>query len=152
MQFANSYNLSVVVPCYNEEETLSVFYKEVLKHIYSFMETGKLKGYEFVFVDDGSTDATASLLQDFACRDDNVRYLILSRNFGKEAAIFAGLQKTTGTYVVIMDADSQDPPALIPQMLEVVSCGEFDCAATRRVTRKGEPPIRSFFARKKAAA
>ena len=111
------------------------------------METGMLESYEFVFADDGSTDATASILRELARQDNRVHYIILSRNFGKESAIFAGLQKSTGQYAVIMDADLQDPPALIPQMLEAVSSGEYDCAGTRRVTRKGEPPIRSFFAR-----
>jgi len=139
--------LSIVVPCYNEEATLPLFYKEVMNQISSFMETGILKEYEFVFVDDGSKDSTASLLRDLAFRDERVRYIVLSRNFGKEAAVFAGLQKASGQYAVVMDADLQDPPALIPRMLEAVSSGEFDCAGTRRVTRKGEPPVRSFFAR-----
>jgi len=141
-------NLSVVVPCYNEEATLPLFYEEMLKQISLLMEQGVLEGYEFVFVDDGSKDSTAFLLRELARQDDKVRYIILSRNFGKEAAVFAGLQKASGVCTVVMDADLQDPPALVPPMLEAVSSGEFDCAATRRVTRKGEPPIRSFFARR----
>jgi len=140
-------SLSVVVPCYNEEATLLLFYSEMLKQISLLKEREILEEYEFVFVDDGSRDSSASIMLDLACRDENVHYIILSRNFGKEAAIFAGLQKTSGQYVVVMDADLQDPPSLILQMFEAVSSGEFDCAGTRRVTRKGEPPIRSFFAR-----
>ena len=140
--------LSVVVPCYNEEATLPLFYKEMLIQISSLIEKGILGDYEFAFVDDGSKDSTASVLRDLACQDDKVHYIILSRNFGKEAALFAGLLKASGAYTVVMDADLQDPPSLVPQMLEAVLSGEFDCAGTRRVTRKGEPPIRSFFARK----
>jgi len=147
MSLTNSVDLSIVVPCYNEEATLPLFYEEMLKHISPLIDAGILERYEFVFVDDGSADSTASILRDLARQYDEVRYIILSRNFGKEAAMFAGLQKASGQYVVVMDADLQDPPSLIPQMLEVVRSGEFDCAGTRRVTRKGEPPIRSFFAR-----
>ena len=145
---SNSIDLSIIVPCYNEEATLLLFHSEIYKITSSLTETGVLESYEFVFVDDGSKDSTASILRNLASRDDHVRYIILSRNFGKEAAIFAGLQTVSGKYAVIMDADLQDPPTLIPQMLEAVRSGEFDCAGTRRVTRKGEPPIRSFFARK----
>ena len=141
-------DLSIVVPCYNEEATLPLFHEEMLKHLSSLVETGIIERYEFVFVDDGSADSTASILRDLARRDEQVHYIILSRNFGKEAAMFAGLQKASGQYAVVMDADLQDPPSLIPQMLDAVRSGEFDCAGTRRVTRKGEPPIRSFFARK----
>jgi len=143
----DSTNLSVVVPCYNEEATLPFFYEEMMKQISALMDAGMLKGYEFVFVDDGSKDSTASVLQELAGKDNKIHYIIFSRNFGKEAAILAGLQKTSCQYAVIMDADLQHPPALIPQMLETVCSGEFDCAGTYRATRKGEPPIRSFFAR-----
>jgi len=143
----DSIRLSVVVPCYNEEATILLFYEEMVKQMSSLVETKILQGYEFVFVDDGSKDSSAGLLRNLAQRDERVRYLIFSRNFGKEAAIFAGLQKASGQYAVVMDADLQDPPSLIPQMLEAVISGEVDCAGTRRVTRKGEPPIRSFFAR-----
>ena len=146
MSQSNSKGLSVVVPCYNEEATLPLFYKEMSKQISLLIEIGFLKEYEFVFVDDGSKDSTVSILRNFACQDDRVRYIILSRNFGKEAAMFAGLQKTSKQYAVIVDADLQHPPALIPQMLEAVCSGEFDCAGARR-TRKGDPPFRSFFAR-----
>jgi len=141
-------DLSVVVPCYNEEATIPLFHEEMVKQISLLKEAKIIEDYEFVFVDDGSKDSTAKLLQNLSRQDDHVRYIILSRNFGKEAALFAGLQKATGAYTVVMDADLQDPPALVPQMLEAVRSGEFDCAGTRRVTRQGEPPIRSFFARR----
>jgi len=147
MLLTHSTDLSIVVPCYNEEAMLPMFHQEVSKTMSSLTETGILKRYEFVFVDDGSSDATASILRDLASQDKHVHYIILSRNFGKESAMLAGLQKASGQYVVVMDADMQDPPALIPEMLEAVRSGEFDCAGSRRVTRKGEPPIRSFFAR-----
>ena len=140
-------DLSIVVPCFNEEAALRLFHEEILKLISSLIEAGVLGRYEFVFVDDGSVDSTASILRDLAHQNEHVHYIILSRNFGKEAAMLAGLQKSTGQYAVVMDADLQDPPSLIPQMLEVVRLGEFDCAGSRRITRKGEPPIRSFFAR-----
>ncbi|MCL1933412.1 MAG: glycosyltransferase family 2 protein [Candidatus Azobacteroides sp.] len=144
---SGSVSLSVVVPCYDEEATLPLFYEEMLKQISSLIEIGALEEYEFIFADDGSKDSTTSIIRELAGRDDRVRYIILSRNFGKEAAIFAGLQKASGAYVVVMDADLQDPPSLVPRMLEAVFSGAFDCAGTRRVTRNGEPPIRSFFAR-----
>jgi len=131
--------LSIVVPCLNEEESLPLFYEEAVKYI---GENGEL-----IFIDDGSTDNTACVLRDLQKKDNRVHYVILSRNFGKESAMLAGLQKAKGDFVAIMDADLQDPPSLIAQMLEPLESGEFDCAATRRVTRKGEPPIRSFFAR-----
>ena len=144
----NAYNdLSIVVPCYNEEATLPIFYEEMMKQISLLKETGTLSDHEFIFIDDGSKDSTASIIKDLAYRDDRIHYVILSRNFGKEAAMFAGLQKVSCQYAVIMDADLQDPPTLIPEMFKSVVSGEFDCAGTRRVTRKGEPPIRSFFAR-----
>jgi glycosyltransferase involved in cell wall biosynthesis len=148
MIHSDSANLSIVVPCYNEEAVLSLFYKEMLQTLSSLIETKAIDRYEFVFVDDGSTDSTPSLIRSIAQNDQRVHYILLSRNFGKEAALLAGFQKTSGQYVLTMDADLQDPPSLIPQMLEVVRSGEFDCAGTRRVTRTGEPPVRSFFARK----
>ena len=140
-------SLSVIVPCYNEEATLPIFYEEMMKQISLLKEKRFLREYEFIFIDDGSKDSTVSILRELAARDKKVHYIILSRNFGKEAAIFAGLQNASCQYAVIMDADLQDPPALVPEMFEAVCSGEFDCAGTRRVTRKGEPPIRSFFAR-----
>ncbi|MDR2660061.1 MAG: glycosyltransferase family 2 protein [Spirochaetaceae bacterium] len=136
--------ISLVIPCYNEEEAIGLFYEEAL----SVLEKSEgILDLEFIFVDDGSKDATLSELRKYAARDDRVHYLSFSRNFGKEAALLAGLAESTGKFVVTLDADLQDPPSLIPEMLRVVSAGEYDCAATRRVTRKGEPVIRSFFAR-----
>ncbi len=139
---ATAPNISLVVPCYNEEEAIPVFYEEAVKALAAVGER-----FELIFVDDGSKDGTLSVLRMFAGRDDRVRYLSFSRNFGKEAAMLAGLQAARGEYVVTVDADGQDPPSLIPQMLECVASGEYDCAASRRVNRVGEPPVRSFFAR-----
>ncbi len=136
--------LSIVVPAFNEEEALPVFYDTVC----GLAETD-LSGvsFEMLFIDDGSSDATLSVVRKLAENDPRVHYVSFSRNFGKEAAIYAGLQKACGDYVVIMDADLQDPPALLSQMLSLVRSGEVDCVGTRRVSRKGEPPIRSLFAR-----
>ncbi len=136
--------LSIVVPCYNEEEATPIFYKTV-HEIESQLTTVDL---EFVFVDDGSRDGTLSVLRELHAEDERVHYVSFSRNFGKEAGIYAGLEKAKGDYVVIMDVDLQDPPALLPEMVGYLDSGEFECVATRRVDRKGEPPIRSWFARK----
>lgn len=138
--------ISLIVPCYNEEEALPLFYAEAAREA---GEMAKSHGadFEFIFVDDGSTDGTLAAAKALRARDDRVRYLSFSRNFGKEAAIFAGLQAAKGDYAALLDADLQDPPALLPQMLDALLSGEYDCAATRRTTRKGEPPVRSFFAR-----
>jgi len=141
-------DLSLVIPCYNEEATLPLFYRETAKILTSLAESEMISTYEFIFVDDGSSDSTLLIMQNLAGQDNRVHYIALSRNFGKEAAMLAGLERSAGRYVITMDADLQDPPALIPQMLEAVVKGTFDCAGTRRVTRKGEPPVRSFFARK----
>jgi glycosyltransferase involved in cell wall biosynthesis len=137
--------LSLVVPCFNEQESIPLFYQEsctVLKNL----EQKNIHS-EIIFIDDGSKDNTTEIIEEISQNDDRIHYIVFSRNFGKEAAILAGLQKATGLFVVTLDGDLQDPPRLIPQMLESVISGEFDCAGTRRVTRKGEPPIRSFFAR-----
>ncbi len=136
--------ISIVVPCYNEEKALAFFYQETEQVI------SQMPGctFEYLFVDDGSKDKTLEVVKSFAEKDEKVRYLSFSRNFGKEAAIYAGLKNATGDFVVLMDADLQDPPSLLPQLYEAVKDGEYDCAALRRVNRKGEPPIRSFFARK----
>jgi glycosyltransferase involved in cell wall biosynthesis len=136
--------LSLVVPCLNEEAAITLFYDETLRVLEDREDIG---GFEIIFVDDGSTDGTLAEIKKCAARDRRVRYVSFSRNFGKEAAMLAGLAASRGQFVVTLDADLQDPPALIPEMLEAVSGGEYDCAATRRVTRKGEPPVRSFFAR-----
>lgn len=134
---------SLVIPCYNEEEALPLFYEEVEKTIKNmpYLE------FEYIFVNDGSTDNTATIIKELAQNDSKVHYIIFSRNFGKEAAMYAGMQEATGDYVAIMDADLQDPPELLAEMYEAVTTEGFDCAATRRVNRKGEPPVRSFFAR-----
>ena len=135
--------LTMVVPAYNEEEALPIFYAEA-----SRVEK-ELPGVEieYLFIDDGSSDGTLEVLRDLHKKDARVRYVSFSRNFGKEAAIYAGLQNARGDYVAILDADLQDPPALLPEMLRVIEEEGYDCVGSRRVTRKGEPPIRSIFAR-----
>lgn len=136
--------LSIVVPCLNEEEALPLFFEETKKVLVTLEERYR---YEMIFVDDGSKDGTLRVLRDLAERQQEVRYLSFSRNFGKEAAMYAGMEHAGGDYVVIMDADLQDPPALLPQMLAALEEEGYDSVATRRVSRQGEPPIRSFFAR-----
>ena len=135
--------VTLIVPCYNEEASLPIFYDavcEVAKEIPQYALT-------MLFVNDGSKDRTLSILRELAGKDERVRYLSFSRNFGKEAAMYAGFCNAKGDYVCVMDADMQDPPALLPQMLTILETGEYDSVATRRVSRDGEPPIRSFFAR-----
>ena len=134
--------LSIVVPCYNEEESIPFFYKEVTNVISNL----KIK-LEIIAVNDGSKDNTLDLIKNIAKEDNNFKYISFSRNFGKEAAIWAGLNMATGDYVTIMDADLQDPPSLLPEMISLIEKDGYDIVGTRRVTRKGEPPIRSFFAR-----
>jgi glycosyltransferase involved in cell wall biosynthesis len=136
--------LSVVVPCFNEEENIKDFYIELMKNK-SFFDSSEIE-LEILFIDDGSKDGTVEAIKKLKEEDGRVRMLSFSRNFGKEAAMFAGLENSKGDYVVIMDVDLQDPPSLLPQMYTHIQEG-FDSVATRRVTRKGEPPIRSFFAR-----
>ena len=135
--------ISIIMPCYNESEALPLFMKEM----YRVMDTMKENDFEIILVNDGSKDNTKEVMLDLAKRDERVKYILFSRNFGKEAAIFAGLQHATGDYVAMMDADLQDPPSLLPEMYRAVTEEGYDSVATRRVTRKGEPPIRSFFAR-----
>ncbi len=135
--------ISIVVPCYNEEDALQYFYDEVVKLA---VEMPAIL-YEFVFVDDGSQDKTLSLLKELQSQDGRIKYLSFSRNFGKESAIFAGLKNSSGDYVAIIDADLQDPPILIKDMYHIITDDGYDCVATRRTTRKGEPPVRSFFAK-----
>lgn len=137
--------ISVVVPCYNEEAALPFFY-DAITAIADQMKDAV--HFEFVLVDDGSSDATLAVAKQLRDHDKRVHYLSFSRNFGKEAAMFAGLEKAKGDFVVIMDADLQDPPGLLPSMYDLIVREGYDCVATRRVTRKGEPPIRSFFARR----
>ncbi|MBQ7775383.1 MAG: glycosyltransferase family 2 protein [Lachnospiraceae bacterium] len=136
--------LSVIVPCYNEEESVEDFYIELMKNE-EFFEKNDLE-VEVLYIDDGSKDKTVENVKKLKGKDERVRLISFSRNFGKEAAMFAGLEKSKGDYVVIMDVDLQDPPALLPEMFSYLKEG-YDSVATRRVTRKGEPPIRSFFAR-----
>ncbi len=136
--------LSVIVPCYNEEENIRDFYDELFRNT-SFFEEKEIE-VEVIYVDDGSTDKTVQEIRKLHGEDARVHLLSFSRNFGKEAAIYAGLQKSRGDLVVMMDADLQDPPSLLPEMCGYIEQG-YDSVATRRVTRKGEPPVRSFFAR-----
>ncbi len=136
--------LSVIVPCYNEEENIRDFYEELLKNNDFFRQ--KDLEVEILYIDDGSKDKTVEEIKKLREEDERVHYVSFSRNFGKEAAIYAGLQKAKGDFLVMMDADLQDPPSLLPEMYGYIEQG-YDSVATRRVTRKGEPPIRSFFAR-----
>ena len=135
--------ITLIVPCYNEEEVLPLFYREVTR----VAEQMEAYNFEFLFVDDGSRDGTIQVIRSLAQQDERVKYVSFSRNFGKEAAMYAGFTHAGGDYVAVMDADLQDPPALLPQMMDAIVNEGYDSVATRRVTRKGEPPIRSFFAR-----
>lgn len=135
--------ISLIIPCYNEQETINLFYNETINVLKSMECT-----YELVFVNDGSTDNTLEHMRSLAKTDSNVHYLSFSRNFGKEAAMYAGFCNVHGDYVAVIDADLQDPPALLPKMVELLNSGEYDSIATKRVNREGEPPIRSWFARK----
>ncbi len=137
--------ISLIVPCYNEEESLPILY-DALCEVRKSEESDE-KVFEFIFVNDGSRDKTADVIRSLAEQDKAVKYVFFSRNFGKEAAMYAGMEKAKGDYVAILDADMQDPPSLIPQMIKDLDSGEYDIVAARRVTRKGEPKIRSFFAR-----
>ena len=132
--------LSIVVPCFNEESGIEPFL-EALSSTELPVRT------EIVFVDDGSSDGTLARIKEAAAGNPGIKYIAFSRNFGKEAALLAGLRKASGDYVVTMDVDLQDPPSFLPEMFVAVTDGGFDCAATRRADRKGEPPVRSFFAR-----
>ena len=135
--------ISVIVPCYNEQDVLHLFYDEI------GLVAGEMQEYdfEFIFVNDGSSDDTLKICKELAAKDERVKYISFSRNFGKEAGIYAGFEKAKGDLVCMMDADLQDPPALLPEMVKAIEEEGYDSVATRRVTRKGEPPIRSFFAR-----
>ncbi len=135
--------VALIVPCYNEQEALPIFYEEVMKVV-----TTMNCQYELIFVNDGSKDNTLSILKNFAAKNENVTYISFSRNFGKEAAMYAGFSNADADYVAVMDADMQDPPALLPQMVKILETEDYDSVATRRVSRDGEPPIRSWFARK----
>jgi Glycosyltransferases involved in cell wall biogenesis len=134
--------ISLVIPCYNEEESIALFYEEMVR-VMTLMEETE---FEIIFVNDGSSDRTLELLREYSKLDKRVKYVSLSRNFGKEAAMYAGLVSANGDYVGIMDADLQDPPSLLPEMYRLIKEEGYDNVATRRTNRKGEPPIRSFFA------
>lgn len=134
--------LSIVIPCHNEELTIPLFYREILG-----IESRLQAELELIFVDDGSGDGTLEVIKGLAAEDFRVKYLSFSRNFGKEAAVYAGLKQTVGDFTAVMDADLQDPPAMLPPMLKAVREEGYDAAAARRADRKGEPPVRSFFAR-----
>lgn len=140
--------LSIIVPCYNEEEVLPLFYAEITRVMDEMKRTYAELTFELLFIDDGSRDKTLTQLRELAAKDQRVRYISFSRNFGKEAGMFAGLENATGDFVVVMDADLQHPPSFLPKMYSYVRDGEYDCATTRRVSRKGESKIRSWFARK----
>ena len=135
--------ISIVVPCFNEEKAIPLFYKELIS-VVVVMDYQ----YEIIFVDDGSTDKTKEVIKSLADKDDHVLFLSLSRNFGKESAMYAGICNAQGDLTVIMDADLQDPPAFLPEMIHILSTEDYDSVATRRVTRDGEPLIRSWFARR----
>jgi len=136
--------ISIVVPAYNEEKSIPLFLDSITK-VASNMPSVT---FEYIFIDDGSNDGTLSILRSLSENNEKIRYVSFSRNFGKEAALLAGLEAATGDFIAVMDADLQDPPELLPDMYKAVTDEGFDCVATRRVTRKGEPPIRSFFAGK----
>ena len=137
-------DISVVVPCYNEQGALP-FYYDKMKEVMALLPE---LSFEIIIVDDGSTDGTLEVTKQLAKSDDRIRYISFSRNFGKEAAMYAGLKNASGKYTAIMDADLQDPPEMLPEMYRVITEEGYDAVGTRRVTRKGEPPVRSFFARK----
>ncbi len=134
--------VSLIIPCYNEQATLPTFYQELQKVLQSLPYD-----YQLLFINDGSHDDTLPILKALAEKDRQLSYISFSRNFGKEAAMYAGFRSAVGDYIAVMDADLQDPPQLLPTMLEILQSGNYDSVATRRVSRKGEPPIRSFCAR-----
>lgn len=140
--------LSVIVPCYNEQEAIPIFYEAVCETATGMKEVWNDLDFEFLFIDDGSKDDTLATIEKLREKDSRVRFVSFSRNFGKEAALYAGLKNAKGDHAVTMDADMQDPPGLLPEMYRAVRDEGFDSAATRRVTRQGEPVIRSFFARR----
>lgn len=137
--------LSIIVPCYNEEKTVETFYSEVMK-VKKQLDPVE---FEFIFINDGSTDNTLKKLKALELKDpEQVKFLSFSRNFGKEAALYAGLNYAKGDYITVMDADLQDPPSLLPEMFSLIQEGTYDCIGTRRISREGEPKLRSFFAKK----
>ncbi len=139
--------ISIIVPCYNEEDVLPMFYEEIQKVMDQMKEEHEELTFELLFIDDGSKDKTLQILRKMSLQDSRVRYISFSRNFGKEAGMYAGLENSKGDFVVVMDVDLQHPPAFLPKMYNFVKDGEYDCATTRRVSREGESKIRSAFAR-----
>ncbi|MDT2595559.1 glycosyltransferase family 2 protein [Enterococcus dongliensis] len=135
--------ISIIIPCFNEEESIPLYFSEMEK-----LKDRLSHEFEYIFINDGSSDRTLEILRKIASEHENVRYISFSRNFGKEAALYAGLQASKGDLVTVMDVDLQDPPELLPQMVEMIETTDIDCVGTRRADRTGEPPIRSFFARK----
>ena len=135
--------ISIIIPCYNEKESLPLFYDELNKNINKFDNAE----FEIIFVNDGSNDNTLDIIKDMATKDNRIKYISFSRNFGKESAIYAGFENATGDFVTLMDADLQDPPSLLMEMYKSVTEEGYDAVGTRRVNRKGEPMIRSFFAK-----
>ncbi len=135
--------ITLIIPCFNEEEAIPIYFEEMEK-----VKKEVNHDFEYIFVNDGSKDQTLEILRTLAHKNDYVRYISFSRNFGKEAALYAGLQASTGELVTVMDVDLQDPPELLPQMVELIETTDIDCVGTRRADRTGEPPIRSFFARR----
>lgn len=135
--------LSIVVPCYNEEISIPIFYEEINK----ILKKMKQLEFEILFIDDGSLDQTLKVIKNLSLNDKKIKYISFTRNFGKEAAMYAGFVNSVGDYVVVMDADLQDPPSMLPEMFKIIKKENYSVVATRRVTREGEPPIRSFFAR-----
>ena len=135
-------NLSLIIPCYNEEDVINLFYDEVTSVLKSYDNA-----YELIFIDDGSKDKTMKKIKSMAEKDTSVKYISLSRNFGKEAAMLAGMKFAKGSYIGILDADLQHPPEIIPEMVAALKSGEYDIAAARRINRTGESPIKSIFSR-----
>lgn len=138
--------ITIIIPCYNEQETIPIFVEEMDK-VYAEMRKKYDIRMEYLFVDDGSKDKTLKVLKEYSEKYSHISYITFSRNFGKEAGMFAGLENADGDYVVIIDADLQDPPELIEEMYSTIKNSDYDCVASRRVDRKGESKIRSFFAR-----
>ena len=136
--------ISIIVPCYNEEKAIPLFYEELIKNLKEFPQNVH---FEILFINDGSSDNTLKIIKNLNEKDNRVKYISFSRNFGKESAIYAGLEHASGNYVTIMDADLQDPPSLLREMYDSVSIDDYDAVGTKRTTRKGEPVIRSCFAR-----
>lgn len=134
--------ISIIVPCFNEQEVIPIFFDELEK------TRKKINtDFEYIFIDDGSTDGTLDVIRSLSKVKNYVRFISFSRNFGKESALYAGLKASNGSLVTVMDADLQDPPELLPQMIELIETTDVDCVGTRRLNRKGEPPIRSLFAK-----